>query len=206
VPVLDDFGRVAGARSVARDVTEARERDRLLMEAHRRAQHLSSTDDLTGLHNRRAFVKEVEKRLIHATRHGHSGALLYLDLDNFKAVNDASGHAAGDDCLRRVAEELRTHSRAGDVIGRLGGDEFAVWLEQADLDGGRRKAEAMIAAVAGLARAFSPPDRPLGLSIGIAASRDNDSAATLLSRAEEAMYRAKHGGKGNWALEQGSQE
>jgi diguanylate cyclase (GGDEF)-like protein/PAS domain S-box-containing protein len=195
VPVVDAQGRFAGARGVARDITEDRERDRLLLEAHRRAKHLARVDDLTGLLNRRAFVQELETRLAHARRHGNGGVLMYLDLDNFKSINDVRGHAEGDDCLRRFSADLQAQCRAEDLVGRLGGDEFTVWLEHAGLDGARRKAEDLIAMARDLAATYSPPDKPLGLSIGLAPSRTGDDVAALMHRADEAMYSAKRGGK-----------
>jgi diguanylate cyclase (GGDEF)-like protein/PAS domain S-box-containing protein len=195
VPVADAQGRFAGARGVARDITEDRERDRQLLEAHRRARQLARTDDLTGMLNRRAFVAELETRLAQANRHGSGGALLFVDLDNFKAINDLRSHKDGDECLRRFSAALLTQCRAEDLAGRLGGDEFTVWLDHADLDGVKAKARAMLTLAAPLAAQFSPPEKPLGLSIGIAPVKPGDTVADIMHRADEAMYRAKRQGK-----------
>jgi len=200
VPVRDARGMPAGARGVAHDITEARERAAQLAAAHNTAMRLSRTDELTDLLNRRAFVAELDIRLAHGRRHGQGGALLYLDLDNFKAVNDVRGHGTGDTCLRALAAELKACSRVGDLTTRLGGDEFAIWLELSGRQGGQRKADQLVAACAGLQAAYGVPDRPLGLSIGIAVSRPDDDAASLIARADGAMYQAKHGGKNRHAL------
>ena len=194
--VCDRAGNPAGSRGVARDVTEERARDAALEEAHRREKRLARTDGLTGLYNRRAFVKELTVRLAHLERHRRAGALLYLDLDNFKAVNDAKGHAAGDACLKTFAAALRLRSRAGDSCARLGGDEFALWLEDIDGAGAMKKAAAVLAYAAALDAAYGVPGRPLGVSAGVALSMAGDDAATLMARADGAMYRAKQGGKG----------
>ena len=157
---------------------------------------LSRTDPLTGLLNRRAFFEEVDRRLLHQRRTARSAALLYVDLDNFKLVNDALGHQAGDDVLREVAVIVTHGSRVGDACARLGGDEFALWLEDADEEAARAKAAALQGGMSALAAHNADPDRPLSLSIGIAISEGLESSEALLARADAAMYAAKRGGKG----------
>ena len=156
------------------------------------------TDPLTGLLNRRAFVEEMRIRLSIARRTVRPSALVYMDVDNFKPVNDTHGHAMGDTVLRRIADRIRRSIRAGDLVARLGGDEFAVWLDEADPDGVRRKGLELLKMKADLAEFSGTPDRPLGFSIG-AAIIDPVSTETideLIERADSAMYAAKHGGKG----------
>lgn len=191
VPVIGDGGAWIGVRGVAHDVTELRE-------ARERLERLSRTDDLTGLMNRRAFLVALQRRLRHLQRHNRSGALLYLDLDNFKAVNDGRGHTAGDDLLRRIGAHLMAAIRAGDLAARLGGDEFALWLEEADAEGAAAKAESLRRLGQSLDREFGAPGRPFGFSIGAALSRPtDDEAAALVARADAAMYAAKRTGKGD---------
>jgi diguanylate cyclase (GGDEF)-like protein/PAS domain S-box-containing protein len=166
---------------------------------------LSRIDPLTGVHNRRAFLDTLASRLGHLRRYQRAGALLFIDLDNFKALNDRRGHAAGDAALIAVARLLGEGSRRGDVAGRLGGDEFALWLEETDAAGAAAKADALIAAVAREPAAQAgDPDRALGVSIGIAlwplAVAGNDSPAALVARADAAMYAAKRDGKNRWSL------
>lgn len=156
------------------------------------------TDPLTGLLNRRAFVEEIRVRLSVARRTVRPSALVYVDVDNFKPVNDTHGHAMGDAVLRRIADRIRRSIRAGDLVARLGGDEFAVWLDEADADGVRKKGLELLKMKADLAEFSGTPDRPLGFSIG-AAIVDPVSVETvdeLIERADSAMYAAKHGGKG----------
>ena len=161
---------------------------------------LSTTDELTGLANRRGFLDELQARLDGDRR--ARGTLLYLDLDNFKPVNDTHGHARGDEVLVALASILEGAVRAGDLVARLGGDEFIVWLDGADEPGGLVKAQRLVAAAAGL-RDFSADDeRPLSLSIGVAVT-DADarvSVEALIEQADRQMYLAKQGGKNRVAL------
>lgn len=161
----------------------------------------SRTDELTGLLNRRAFMGDLSKRLAHQARTGRTGVLLYIDLDNFKTVNDTFGHDAGDRVLCDVAGLLTSGSRIGDLCARLGGDEFALWLEDASTQGATAKAEHLLGnlgqinAAAGIEEESTLPR--LGLSIGIAVAdpANQEAQAELLNRADSAMYRAKRGGK-----------
>ncbi len=155
------------------------------------------TDAMTGLLNRRTFAEMLRQRLAQAKRTGRSGALLYLDLDNFKLVNDRFGHQRGDEALKTVAARLKDGSRAGDLAARLGGDEFALWLEEVDLHGAVAKARALLAMNAELAPFSGDPARPLGLSVGLALHRGSrpESDEELMARADAAMYRVKHATK-----------
>ena len=190
MPVTGDGGAWIGVRGVAHDITELRE-------ARERLERLSRTDDLTGLMNRRAFIAALQRRLRHLQRHNRSGALLFVDLDNFKAVNDDRGHAAGDDLLRRIGAHLVAAIRAGDLAGRLGGDEFALWLEETDAEGAVAKAENLRRLSVSLDREFGVGGRPFGFSIGVVLSNPaDDEAAALIARADAAMYAAKRAGKG----------
>ena len=162
-----------------------------------RLEDLSRTDELTELLNRRAFNEEVEIRLRHAARCGHSHALLYMDMDNFKAVNDQRGHAEGDFVLRTFAKMLRETSRAGDYVGRIGGDEFVMWLEEIDQAGAVGKAEAILQNFDDLKELSVSPEQPLGVSIGIAYMEGYDpvSLDELFTVADQAMYDVKRSGK-----------
>jgi diguanylate cyclase (GGDEF)-like protein len=165
-------------------------------------ERLSRIDALTGLMNRRAFEQEIIRLLARAERTGRPGTLLYVDLDNFKAINDNFGHERGDEALQEVARTLLAMSRNYDLVARLGGDEFVVWLDETALDDGKVRAQDLIEAFADLKR-FSGPDLPpLGASIGVAPSLPGDGAdiRDILSRADRAMYAAKGRGKYDWAV------
>lgn len=169
---------------------------------HEMLARLATTDPLTGLLNRRAFVDELARRLASAQRRRRGGALLYVDLDNFKLLNDHHGHQRGDEALKLVAAHLKERSRVYDLPARLGGDEFALWLDDVDAAGALAKAETVRALDASLAALSEGLPRPLSLSIGIAvhAADDAEREEALIARADEAMYRVKHGGKGAIAI------
>lgn len=155
---------------------------------------------MTGLYNRRAFFKELERRLQRLTRDGGPGALIYLDLDNFKAINQHKGHRAGDLVLLRLRDVLVSASRPTDVVARLGSDEFAVWLEGADIDVAKERAEQLVTAAQYLAAESPNPSVPLCLSLGVAVHRAGagDTLEELVARADAARQGAKHTGKNAW--------
>jgi len=164
---------------------------------HERILHLSRTDPLTGLLNRRAFVDELERRLSTTQAQRRAGALLYLDLDNFKLVNDRGGHGAGDDALRAFARILRENTRHGDLAARLGGDEFVIWIEGIGADAGLARGQSILRAFEGLTGLTGDSRRPLSVSMGLAAYNPaaGETPAALLARADQAMYDAKAAGK-----------
>jgi len=163
---------------------------------------LSRTDPLTGLMNRRAFFEEIERRLRRLARGGRPAVLLYVDMDNFKLVNDRHGHQAGDEAIKALCRLLRGNSRGGDLAARLGGDEFALWIEGLDAAGAHGRAEALLRAAAPLAELSGDPARPLGISIGVAVVEppQSETPEQLVARADAAMYRAKEAGKGGVAV------
>ena len=168
-------------------------------------ERLSRTDDLTGLLNRRAFTDDVTRQLDHHRRYGRRSALLYVDLDNFKAVNDTHGHHAGDEVLRRVGADLARNIRVGDLAARIGGDEFVLWLAETGIEGGLAKAQSILAGMAWLGERSGAAGQPLGVSIGLAI-HDADGGETfemLLARADRAMYAAKRSGKSAIVLAEG---
>lgn len=200
VPITTVDGTFAGARGVCRDVTLERQREADLEKAHALLEKLARSDELTGLLNRRAFLAETGRRLAQQKRHRRPAALIFLDLDNFKPINDIRGHHAGDDALRAFATLLATTSRVGDVAARFGGDEFAVWLEDTDEAGAQRKTETLLAAMSALDQTYGAPGLPFSLSAGIVISNGDESLEMLLAGADQAMYRAKRSGKGSAAV------
>lgn len=165
-------------------------------------ERLSLTDSLTGLANRRAFDSALGAALSRAERTGRPGALMYLDLDNFKLVNDAHGHERGDIVLRAVADIIKSKSRPYDHAARLGGDEFALWFEEIGEAAVRKRAAEILEAATELASESPDPSRPLSLSIGIALYEPGlgEHVGQLVGRADAAMYQAKYGGKGRFAV------
>ncbi|WP_425407481.1 diguanylate cyclase domain-containing protein [Hwanghaeella sp.] len=166
-------------------------------------ERLARTDGLTHLLNRRAFLEEMEPALARARRHKRAGCLLYVDLDNFKPINDTFGHEEGDTVLTAIAGLLQTYSRGYDLAVRLGGDEFALWLDETDTETARRRAQELIEACRPLATFSASPEKPFGISVGIApySSETGGDLAELMSRADAAMYAAKRTGKNQFAVE-----
>ena len=163
---------------------------------YREARRLADTDALTGLRNRRFFHETLLRECTRAHRYGRSLALLILDVDDFKAINERVGHLAGDTVLAETAARLRAVLRASDIACRVGGDEFAILLPEA----GTRQAaqlydrvEAAVSAtpIGGIGR--------LTLSGGVAQLAEREDAPTFFERADESLYRAKQGGKAQLA-------
>ncbi len=169
---------------------------------HEELTRLSSTDTLTGLKNRRMFFSEVGKRLAEGAVAGTGGALVYVDLDNFKIVNDMKGHQAGDEALKAVARLLADATRGEDVVARLGGDEFALWLDKVDQAAATRLAERLLVSAKLLSDYSGDPARPLGFSIGMATfdAKSGEDMDSLVARGDEAMYVSKKGGKGRYHI------
>nr|WP_246152330.1 sensor domain-containing diguanylate cyclase [Roseospira navarrensis] len=163
---------------------------------------MSRTDSLTGLMNRRAFMQDAERRMRRLERSQRPAALMYVDLDNFKLVNDLHGHARGDQVLVMLADILRTHIRPTDLVGRLGGDEFAVWLEDADDTVACQKANDFLNGSVMLGALSASTEAPLAMSIGIAVTGPGltESLEAFCARADSAMYTAKQSGKGRFHL------
>jgi diguanylate cyclase (GGDEF)-like protein len=173
-----------------------------LLVRHEMTVALARTDPLTGLLNRRGFFEEVTRRIARLARGGQPACLIYVDLDNFKLVNDTYGHEAGDAALVALCRTLRESSRPGDVVARLGGDEFALWLDGIGDETAARRAVAIGEACRPLAGLSGNPARPLGVSLGLAVydPARPETPEALLARADAAMYRVKQHGKGSFAI------
>lgn len=168
----------------------------------RKLETLSRFDELTGLVNRRFFHEELDLRIDRVQQRSRRGTLIYVDLDNFKQVNDNLGHDKGDAVLRKLSDILRNNTREGDLIGRLGGDEFAMWLDDTDANVAIKRGEKLLAATQALKNMSGTLDHPLAVSLGIAIydPRSSESRDALIARADAAMYESKHGGKGRLTL------
>jgi diguanylate cyclase (GGDEF)-like protein/PAS domain S-box-containing protein len=164
-------------------------------ELEEQLRHLAQHDSLTELFNRRRFDEELTRQFAHAHRYHTKGALLILDLDNFKEVNDSRGHAAGDDVLRKVGNILRKQLRTTDIAARLGGDEFAVILAEGDSVAATNVAKKLLAAVRGGVKVQKAPV-PIRLSIGIAlmGATGASDQESLMHQADASMYRSKKAG------------
>src|SRR5687767_10608798 len=176
---------------------EAKNHGKVLEQLVQDLQEQAVTDPLTGLLNRRFLQEFLPREVMKANRHGTSLAVIMVDLDFFKRINDAFGHEAGDLVLRKVAGTIKNTFRGSDVACRYGGEEFVLILPGATLDGARQKAEAIRVSIAGLE--LIQRERALGrvtASLGVAIYPDHGADADELVRAADAaLYAAKEGGR-----------
>jgi diguanylate cyclase (GGDEF)-like protein len=173
---------------VLRDLSERLELERIAS--------LASRDPLTGLFNRRRLEEELASHLAASRRYGTTGALLVLDLDHFKPINDTFGHQAGDLVLRAVGDVLRTTTREADIPARLGGDEFVVLLPHADAGGAEVCAAKLLERIGALAPEFQNDKIHIGVSIGLALFPEHgNTPEDLFAAADRALYRAKQAGR-----------
>jgi diguanylate cyclase (GGDEF)-like protein len=165
----------------------------LLRHALQHERDLARTDWLTGLPNTRSFIESADHEIARTRRAGTPLTLAYLDLNGFKAVNDTLGHAAGDDLLRRIGQELRRHLRDVDIVARLGGDEFALLLPDTDGAAAKVAIDRLQAAIRVVA---ADTNLPVDFSVGSATSSAPPAAEDLIRAADLAMYEAKRQGRG----------
>jgi diguanylate cyclase (GGDEF)-like protein len=161
---------------------------------------LAYRDELTELPNRRGATRQIDVLLSRARRHGHELALLLVDADRFKAVNDEHGHAVGDVVLRELASRLRERVRGEDIVGRWGGEEFVVALPETTPDGAVAVAESLRTAVAGSPIIAEDATLAMTVSIGVAVWT-GEELEHLVARADTALYAAKAAGRDRVVLE-----
>lgn len=166
-----------------------------LREQMRNEEYLADVDGLTGLLNRRSFYEVYEKLFANAKRYKHPISFAYLDLDNFKTINDRLGHEAGDEVLRIVSDIISQHIRQSDLASRLGGDEFAIVLTETGFDGAGltfKKLQSEVNA------AMSERNWEVTMSVGaISCINLPDNCTEIISAADQLMYQVKKGGKNN---------
>jgi diguanylate cyclase (GGDEF)-like protein/PAS domain S-box-containing protein len=189
-------GTVSKVVVVSRDITELKNLEAELRE-------MAATDFLTGLANRRHFLAQLEQELSRIHRlDEHCASVLMLDADHFKRINDAFGHATGDNVLRHLAVLMQNELRKIDTVGRVGGEEFAVILPGADIPAAEVFAERLRKKVAEAPMAHEDGVIPLTVSIGVAGIRAGDASADdALLRADRALFRAKESGRDKVAVE-----
>lgn len=160
----------------------------------RQLEALTQTDELTGLLNRRGFDEIIRRNLSSAARYDETGLLAYIDLDDFKAINDRCGHAVGDEVLRAVGTFLHKNIRATDYAARLGGDEFAVLFVRADHRRARERAREMLRAIDEFEIACKSHKIRIRASLGLAGYNAETRSGDLFDRADRAMYADKKSG------------
>ena len=195
-PALPNEKELKDLISAARLTGIVMERD----QAQKRIRTLAYTDELTGLASRASFIQHMEEVTKTSFRHGRRFGLLYLDLDNFKSINDSLGHAAGDLLLKTIAKRLRNTCRDIDFIARLGGDEFCILIEEVEADYAANVAKRCLEAISQPLEIYSRKLMPT-CSIGIAYYPDDgNDLSTLLKAGDTSLYTAKENGKNQYAF------
>lgn len=173
------------------EIERLREKIARLEERVKLLDQLAHQDSLLDLPNRRGFLRELETLIDRTSRYGENGAMLFVDIDGLKRINDSYGHKAGDAALAHVAELLSKGIRKSDCVARLGGDEFGILLAHADEQSARETAERLTAQIE-CCEASSDGNRlPLGVAIGVTLIEQGDSPDAVIARADQAMYRRK---------------
>jgi diguanylate cyclase (GGDEF)-like protein len=200
-----DEGKGSGAMSdQPGDVVDVDDRDRLIEEIsllrgkvarlqERVAQldQLAHQDSLINLPNRRGFMRELDRLIARVDRYGISAAMLFVDVDGLKMINDTLGHRAGDEALIQVANLLSKGVRHSDVVARIGGDEFGILLESSDADAAHETAARLIEQISSCEVLHDGEALPLSVAIGVGMIDALDTAEAVMERADEAMYRRK---------------
>ena len=172
---------MAEVEGMRRDLKEARER---LVDLER----LADRDPLTPVANRRAFVRELTRTMSSSERYGHASSVVYIDLNDFKDINDTYGHTAGDEALKHVAGILLNNVRESDVVGRLGGDEFGVILEKSDAEAAREKADALRDTILASPMLWQGAQIAVHVAFGVYTFSGPEDAGHALAAADRDMY------------------
>ena len=186
------------------DVVDVDDRERLIQEISllratvarlqervEQLDQLAHQDSLIDLPNRRGFMRELERLIARADRYGAKGAMLFVDVDGLKMINDTLGHRAGDEALIQVANLLVKGVRHSDVVARIGGDEFGILLENSDDAAAHETAARLIDQISACEVLFEGEALPLGVAIGVGMIAAHDTAEAVMDRADEAMYARK---------------
>lgn len=199
-PILDEHDVVTHFVAMQQDITEA-------YEATRKISYQATHDGLTGLINRDEFENRLKKAVTSAREEGQQHALCFLDLDQFKVVNDTSGHVAGDELLRQIAALLGGHLRESDTLARLGGDEFAILIENCSVELAMHKSEEILGMVEDYRFPWEDKIFTIGVSIGITMiDQKTTSHVDVLRFADIACYAAKEAGRNRMHVYQSSDE
>lgn len=173
------------------EIKRLREKVALLEERVRHLDELAHQDPLVGVPNRRGFMRELEAAIARCSRYGESAAMLFVDIDGLKGINDSFGHQAGDAALIQVATALTGGLRKSDCVARLGGDEFGVLLVHASESSARETAQRLTAVIEQSETTFDGNELPLSVAVGVAVITNADSADAVIARADQAMYAQK---------------
>ncbi len=186
-----EVDRIALVEKVLAFAADAEQRLAELQSRVSYLESLSKTDELTGLANRRGLDSFLQRTLSSARRHGEGGVVGYIDVDNFKLINDTFGHEAGDKVLRRVGEILNQNVRLSDFVSRPGGDEFIVVLARSDAQQGKSRIQNLRKSINSTKVNYGDVQIPIQVSCGIAVFGPDSDQSELLRSADRAMYEQK---------------
>ena len=187
----DRLSQVQDTESLLAEIVRLRGEVATLQERVERLDELAHQDSLIELPNRRGFMRRLEEAIARVRRYDGSAAMLFVDLDGLKLINDSFGHKAGDEALRQVSRLLVGGVRRNDCVARIGGDEFAILLEQADESSAHDTASRLADAISGCDFIHDGDALPLSVAIGVAMVGPDDDAAIVMERADEEMYKRK---------------
>ena len=173
------------------EISRLRSQVAVLKERVEQLDELAHQDTLIKLPNRRGFMRELERLVDRANRYGHHSAMLFVDLDGLKIINDTFGHRAGDEALIQVAGLLSNGVRRSDVVARIGGDEFGILLENATDESARDTAARLGELIGRCEFTHDGESLPLSVAIGVGMIDGDDTPESVMARADEEMYRRK---------------
>src|SRR4051794_12822824 len=181
----------ADAHALIEEISRLRGQVAQLQERVEQLDHLAHQDSLIDLPNRRGFHRELERLIARVSRYGANAAMLFVDVDGLKVINDTFGHRAGDQALIQIADLLATGVRKSDVVARIGGDEFGILLECADEQSAHDTAGRLINQIAACEVIHEGFSLPMSVAIGVGMIEPTDTAELVMARADEEMYRRK---------------
>ena len=179
------------SHALAAEVTRLREEVARLQGRIDQLDQLAHQDVLIGLPNRRGFMRQLDQLIARVTRYDETAAMLFIDVDGLKLINDSFGHKAGDEALIFVAELLVRGVRASDYVARIGGDEFGILLEHADEESAAETASRLVSQIAGCEFCYEGSCLPLSVAIGFSLIAKGDTSEDVIERADLAMYAEK---------------
>lgn len=190
----DDESRQSGGQKICNKCEDLQQQMQGLQSRLQEMETLAHHDVLTGLPNRRYFIKSLENRVARCLRYGDNSALLFLDVNNLKKINDTYGHGAGDLALSHLGQLLSSQVRQSDFVARIGGDEFGILLDNLDADEVERKIAALLDRISSSEIQYREQVMSLRVAVGYCFVGPRDTVTELLSRADAAMYAKKDAG------------